>query len=169
MKRVPIGFLATALLLSTVAVAAEQNGQNAGKPDTVRSAAKPVTGKDCAKLAGEEKDKCIQATPAGPVDMQTGSERKGESDIAKQRDRENETTQDATDAPAQGNDAVGHPKERTATGEAQTGTDSAKQGAAAKSPPQQSKDTVGHPEARGTTGEAQSGQEPGQGIARKTQ
>jgi hypothetical protein len=150
---------------------ASQHGQsNSGKSDTAQSGGKRTgSPKDCSMLSGAEKDKCIQATPAGPVEMQTGEKRKGQSDIAKERDREKEAQQGGTDAPAQNNAAVGGPEERSTTGQAQTGANAEKDNASAKTRPEQSKDTVGHPEQRGTTGEAQTGQEPGQGVARKSQ
>jgi len=155
MNKLPIALLVSAMAMSTSVLAAEQDSQNP-----------QATPGDCSKLSGKEKDKCIQATPAGPVDMQTGAQRKGKSEIAKDRDRANEE-QAGTNAPAQGNDAVGHPAERSATGEGQTGAskDSTSAGGTA---PEQSKDTVGQPDERRTTGEAQSGQEPGENVARKT-
>lgn len=159
MNKLPIALLVGAMAMSTGVLAAEQDSQT--------PKAKP---EDCAKLSGKEKDKCTQATPAGPVDMQTGAQRKGKSEIAKDRDRakQREENQAGSTAPAQGNDAVGHPEERSATGEAQTGA--AKDGtSAANTPPEQSKDTVGQPDERKATGEAQSGQEPGDNVARKTQ
>jgi hypothetical protein len=157
MNKLPIALLVGAMAMTTGVLAAEQD-----------KTAKP-TPKDCAKLGGKEKDKCIQATPAGPVDMQTGAQKKGKSEIAKDRDqaKEKADNQAGTDAPAQGNDAVGHPAERSATGEAQTGAN--KDNTSSGKTPAQSKDTVGQPDKRRTTGEAQSGQEPGQEVARKTQ
>jgi hypothetical protein len=127
--------------------------------------AKP-TAKDCAKPTGKNKDKCVQATPAGPVDMQTGTQKKGKSEIAK--DRDNAKKENQANAPAQGNDAVGQPAERSATGEAQTGTTGGNT-PAGKKPPEQSKDTVGHPDQRRATGEGQSGQEPSENVAKKNQ
>ena len=153
MNKLPIAILVSAMAMSTGALAAEQAGQTQATP------------KDCSKLSGKEKDKCIQATPAGPVDMQTGAQGKGKSEIAKDRDRAKEEDQADSNAPAQGNDAVGQPSDRSTTGEAQTGAN--KNNAGAKTPPQ-SKDSVGHPDDRRATGEAQSGQEPGENVARKT-
>ena len=154
MNKLPIALLISAMAMSTCALAAEQD-----------KTAKP-TPKDCAKLGGKEKDKCVQATPAGPVEMQTGAQKKGKSEIAKDRDRAKD--QDQANAPAQGNDAVGQPSGRSATGEAQTGTTGGNT-PSGKTPAEQSKDSVGHPDKRRTTGEAQSGQEPGQDVAKKTQ
>ena len=99
--------------------------------------------------------------------MQTGAQQKGKSDIAKDRDRENKDKQAGTDAPAQNNDAVGNPEERSPTGQAQTGAE--KNSSTSKDHPEQSKDTVGHPAERAATGEAQTGQEPGKDVARKSQ
>ena len=156
MTKLPIALLVGAMAISTCVLAAPEDNQT--------SKVKP---QDCAKLSGKEKDKCVQATPAGPVDIQTGAQKKGKSEIAKDRDRVKEENEAGTTAPAQGNDAVGHPGERSTTGEAQTGA--SKDDTSAKVSPEQSKDTVGQPDKRRTTGEAQSGQEPGQDVARKTQ
>ena len=155
MNKLPIALLVGAMALSTWVLAAEQDIPTPkGKPQ------------DCAKLSGKEKDKCVQATPAGPVDMQTGAQKKGKSEIAKDRDAKEEN-QAGTNAPTQGNDAVGQPAERSTTGEAQTGArDNTSSG---KPSPEQSKDTVGQPDKRRATGEAQSGQEPGESVARKNQ
>ena len=155
MNKLPIALLVSAMAMSTCVLAAPEDNQTA-----------QATPKDCSKLSGKEKDKCVQATPAGPVDMQTGAQQKGKSEVAKDRDRVNEENQAGTNAPAQGNDAVGHPAERSTTGEGQTAN---KDNASGETPPEQSKDTVGHPDERRATGEAQSGQEPGQDVARKTQ
>jgi len=155
MNKLPIALLVSAMAMSTAVLAAEQDNQT--------PQAKP---EDCSKLSGKEKDKCTQATPAGPVDMQTGAQHKGKSEMAKDRDRAKED-QAGANAPAQANDTVGHPGERAATGEAQTGAGD--NTSASKTPPEQSKDTVGQPDERRTTGEAQSGQEPGDNVARKTQ
>ena len=157
MNKLPIALLISAMAMSTCVLAAPEDNQT--------SKVKP---QDCAKLSGKEKDKCVQATPAGPVDMQTGAQKKGKSEIAKDRDRVKEENEAGTNAPAQGNDAVGHPTERSTTGEAQTGA-SKDNTSSAKPSPEQSKDTVGQPDKRRTTGEAQSGQEPGENVARKTQ
>ena len=154
MNKLPIALLVGAMAMSTCVLAADGQTPQA-------------TPKDCSKLSGKEKDKCVQATPAGPVDMQTGAQKKGKSEIAKDRDAKEES-QAGTNAPGQGNDAVGNPSERSATGEAQTGANKDNT-PSAKTSPVQSKDTVGQPDKRRTTGEAQSGQEPGQDVARKTQ
>ena len=156
MNKLPIVLLISAMAMSTCVLAAPDDNQPS-----------KVNPQECSKLSGKEKDKCVQATPAGPVDMQTGAQKKGKSEIAKDRDRVNEENQAGTNAPTQGNDAVGQPAERSTTGEAQTGAkDNTSTG---KPSPEQSKDTVGQPDKRRTTGEAQSGQEPGQDVARKTQ
>ena len=151
MNKLPIALLVGAMTMSTCLLAAEQI-----------TPPPPATSKDCSKLSGKEKDKCVQATPAGPVDIQSGTQKKGKSEIAKDRDRQKEEAQGTTTAPAQANDAIGQPTERNATGEAQTGTNAAKTAPSRKTPPPQSKDTVGHPDARTTTGEAQTGQAPGE-------
>jgi hypothetical protein len=75
---------------------------------------------DCDKLSGKEKDKCIQATPAGPVDTNTGQGSKAKSETAKDRDREKAENSSDSAAPAQSNSSVGHPEERATTGEAKT-------------------------------------------------
>jgi hypothetical protein len=156
MNKLPIALLVSAMAMSTCVLAAPEDSQT--------SKVKP---QDCSKLSGKEKDKCVQATPAGPVEMQTGAQKKGKSEIAKDRDRESEENQTGTNAPAQGNDAVGRPAERSVTGEAQTGVN--KDNTSSGKTPAQSEDTVGHPDKRRTTGEAQSGQEPGQDVPKKTQ
>jgi len=155
MKKLPIALLVSAMAMSTGVLAAEQDQTSKANP------------KDCSKLSGKDKDKCVQATPAGPVDMQTGTQKKGKSEIAKDRDNAKEENQ--AEAPAQGSDAVGRPSERSATGEAQTGANA---GNSSGNPvPPQSKDTVGQPDKRRATGEAQSGQEPepSQDVAKKAQ
>jgi hypothetical protein len=73
------------------------------------------TSPECDKLSGKERDNCIQATPAGPVEMTTGQGSKGKSDIAKERDKNK--APNANNVPDQSNDTVGHPQERAATGE----------------------------------------------------
>ena len=156
MNKLSITLLISAMAMSTCVLAAPDDSQTS-----------KVNPQDCAKLSGKEKDKCVQATPAGPVDMQTGAQKKGKSEIAKDRDNANEENQTGANAPAQGNDAVGQPAERSTTGEAQTGAkDNTSSG---KPSPEQSKDTVGQPDKRRATGEAQSGQEPGDSVARKNQ
>ena len=154
MNKLPIALLVGAMAMSASALAAQDDQTSQAMPQ------------DCSKLSGKEKDKCIQATPAGPVDMQTGAQKKGKSEIAKDRDRAKED-QSGANAPAQANDTVGRPGERAASGEAQTGAGD--NTSASKTPPEQSKDTVGQPDERRATGEAQSGQEPGDNVARKTQ
>lgn len=154
MNKLPLAILIGAMTIGTCVQAAERNSQPAKSPQ------------DCSKLSGKENDKCVQATPAGPVDMQSGTQKKGKSEIAKDRDQRKEETQGTANAPAQGNDAIGQPKERASTGEAQSGTNAAKTAPAGKAPPPQSKDTVGHPDARTTTGEAQTGQAPAQNPTR---
>jgi hypothetical protein len=156
MNKLPIALLVSAMAMSTCVLAAPEDSQT--------SKVKP---QDCAKLSGKEKDKCVQATPSGPVDMQTGAQKKGKTEIAKDRDNAKEENQAGANAPAQGNDSVGRPAERSATGEAQTGAN--QDNTSSGKTPAQSKDTVGQPDKRRTTGEAQSGQEPGQEVARKTQ
>ncbi|HVY04641.1 MAG TPA: hypothetical protein VHB46_01570 [Burkholderiales bacterium] len=154
MNRLPIAILVGAMAIGSSALAADQV-----KPGP------QGTSKDCSKLSGKEKDKCVQATPAGAVDMQSGTQKKGKSEIAKSRDSEKEAGQ--ANAPAQANDAVGHPQERAPTGEAQTGARTTGNNAPATKPvPQQSKDTVGHPNQRTPTGEAQTGQAPDQSGTR---
>jgi len=177
MNKLLTALVFSAMGLSASVFAADQDSQSshqgqstAGQADAAQAGSNRTgTPKDCSKLSGKEKDKCTQATPAGPVEMQSGKQRKGKSDIAKQRDQEKQGTQAGTDAPAQSNAAVGGPEERSTTGQAQTGANAEKNDASAKNHPEQSKDTVGHPQERGTTGEAQTGKEPGQGVARKSQ
>jgi hypothetical protein len=169
MNKLLITLLFSAMGLSASVQGADQDNQtsqgesNSGKPNSAQAQ------KDCSKLSGKEKDKCTQATPAGPVDMKTGAQQKGKSDIAKDRDRNNKDKQAGTDAPAQTNDAVGNPEERSPTGQAQTGANPEKDYPTTKDHAQQSEDTVGHPAERAATGEAQTGQEPGTGVARKSQ
>src|SRR3954471_9553644 len=146
--------LLTALLFGAMALTASVQGADQDSQDSQRnqsSAGKHDTAKasqDCSKLSGKEKDKCTQATPAGPVDMETGTQQKGKSDIAKDRDQDNQGAQSETDAPAQSNAAVGNPEERSTTGQAQTGANPEKGNATAKDHPEQSEDTVGHPAER---------------------
>ncbi|MFL6579357.1 MAG: hypothetical protein ACJ8G2_01330 [Burkholderiales bacterium] len=162
--------LLTALLFSAMGLSASVQGADQDSQSSQRDQSNTAQAKqDCSKLSGKEKDKCTQATPAGPVDMQTGAQQKGKSDVAKERDRDNKGTQAATDAPAQSNSAVGNPEERSPTGQAQTGANPEKSGSTTKDHPEQSQDTVGHPAERTTTGEAQTGQEPGKGVANKSQ
>ena len=154
MNKLPIALLVGAMAVSTGVMAAEQDDQ-----------ATRVDPKDCSQLSDKEKDQCVQATPAGPVEMQTGEKSKGKSEIAKDRDRAKKENQGDSDAPAQGNAAVGNPSEQGTTGEAQTGATA--DTASDRAIPEQSKDTVGQPDERRATGEAQSGQEPDEEMARK--
>src|SRR5260221_1993813 len=94
MNKLPIALLVGAMAMSTCVLAADGQTPQA-------------TPKDCSKLSGKEKDKCVQATPSGPVEMQTGAQKKGKSEIAKDRDAKEES-QAGTNAPGQGNDAVGN-------------------------------------------------------------
>ena len=75
--------------------------------------------RDCTKLSGKERDQCIQATPAGPVDTETGQGNKAKSDIAKERDAAKAESQAAKDIPVQSQDTVGHPNAVKPTGEGQ--------------------------------------------------
>jgi hypothetical protein len=143
------------------------NAQGQAKGTAVKGVsaqtAKPP--KDCSKLSGPEKDKCIQATPAGPVEMDTGEKSKGKSETAQERDRVKDQSSNDNAAPAQSGNSVGRPndgKEGAATGQGDpNGTVSGSK------IPEQSKDTVGHPEQRSTTGEAKPLREPGQGTNSK--
>jgi hypothetical protein len=89
---------------------------NEAMPNGAAQSAK--TANECDKLSGKEKDNCIQATPAGPVEMTTGQGSKGKSDIAKERDRNKAEGPTDAPVPAQSNDSLGHPQERATTGEA---------------------------------------------------
>jgi|KBSMisStandDraft_5_1062788.scaffolds.fasta_scaffold756726_1 hypothetical protein len=138
----------------------EKTMRDKGAHASTRSAAEP---KDCAKLSGKDRDQCIQATPAGPLDVQSGQESEHKSATAKERDQSAADTQPGSDAPAQSNSSVGKPDQKSPTGQAQTGARAQKgQAQTGQNVPDQTKDTVGHPEGRTTTGEGQSGQEPGQ-------
>jgi len=75
--------------------------------------------RDCSKLSDKERDQCLQATPAGPVDTETGQGNKSKSDIAKERDREKAESAAASDIPVQSQDTVGHPDAVKPTGEGQ--------------------------------------------------
>ncbi len=142
-----------------------------GQVSTDKRKAKPTmaqpqsakASRDCANANGKEKEKCIQVTPAGTVDMRTGEKSQAKSADAKERDRENADKKPNTNAPAQSSSAVGHPQKKSTTGEGQTadGVKNTDQSQSAKNLPAQSKGTVGHPEQRTTTGEGQSGQEAG--------
>ena len=141
----------------------QEKGQSAGRS----SASRP---QDCAKLSGKDRDQCIQATPAGPLDVQTGQENEHKSASAKERDQSVTETQPGNDAPAQSNSSVGKPDQRSTTGQAQTGAGAQKgQAQTGQNVPDQTKDTVGHPQGRTTTGEGQSGQEPGQTTSTERQ
>jgi hypothetical protein len=141
------------------------NTQDQAKGDAEKGlsaqAAKPPT--DCSKLSGPEKDKCIQATPAGPVEMDSGDKSKGKSETAKERDRMKDQSSTDNAAPAQSADSLGRPndgKKGAATGQGDPN------GAVSSSAiPEQSKDTVGHPEQRSTTGEGKPLREPGQDVS----
>jgi len=122
---------------------------------------------DCSNMSGKEKDKCIQATPAGAVNTSTGEGSKAKGAIAKERDRDKAASSNDSAIPAQSNSAVGHPQQQGTTGEGQNGPAAGNSSQSGKSDqrqsgetmPPQSKDSVGHPEERATTGEAQSLQE----------
>jgi len=137
------------------------NKQNdASQPKKAQAA---NTAKDCSTLSGKEKDKCIQATPAGPVDTTTGQGTKAKSETAKERDREKAQNPTDSAAPVQSNSSVGHP-DKGQSGAATGGGDqsgASNKTLSGKNIPAQSKDSVGHPEQRATTGEAQTLQEPG--------
>jgi len=123
-------------------------------------AAKPP--KDCSKLSGPEKDKCIQATPAGPVEMDTGDKSKGKSETAKERDRMKDQSSNDNAAPAQSADSLGRPNDGKKG--AATGQGDPNEAVSSSKIPEQSKDTVGHPEQRSTTGEGKPLREPGQDV-----
>jgi hypothetical protein len=78
------------------------------------------TQQDCATLSGKEQDECIQATPAGPVDMETGKQNKAKSEMAVDRDREKAESTGADDIPKQSQDTVGHPSANRSPGEGET-------------------------------------------------
>ena len=73
---------------------------------------------DCSKLSGKEHDECVQATPAGPVDMRTGEKNKAKSEAAAERDQQKAAEHD--EIPAQSRDSVGHPETAGTTGEGQS-------------------------------------------------
>jgi len=128
------------------------------------------TSPECEKLSGKERDNCIQATPAGPVEMTTGQGSKGKSDTAKERDQDKAQRSSETAAPSQSNDSMGHPDKGTpgaATGQAAE-SGRANKTLNGKNVPEQSQDTVGHPEERATTGEAQPLKEPGTNTGNDT-
>ena len=105
MNKLPMAMLAGVMAMSTCALAAPPDDQ-----------APPTTPKKCSELSGKEKDKCIQATPAGPVDMKSGEKGKGKSEVAKDRDRAKAEDQAASD---QYMDPAGEPKQQPPTDEAQ--------------------------------------------------
>jgi hypothetical protein len=140
-------------------------GQAKGNPEKGVSAQAAKPPKDCSKLSGPEKDKCTQATPGGPVEMDTGEKSKGKSETAKERDRMKDQTSNDNAAPAQSGNSVGRPndgKEGAATGQGNPNGP-----VSGSKIPEQSKDTVGHPEQRSTTGEAKPLREPGQDASSK--
>ena len=98
MNKLPIAMLVGAMALST--------GALADREETETTQAKPKP-KSCSELSRKEKDTCIQATPSGPVVMTTGKQKKGKSEIAKDRDRANP------------DDVGGQPKQRPPVNEAQ--------------------------------------------------
>ena len=69
-------------------------------------------------MSGKDYDQCIQATPAGPVDMKTGEKNKVKSEAAVERDQQKAGSDVAI--PPQSLDTVGHPQAQGTTGEAQT-------------------------------------------------
>src|SRR6476646_7342026 len=120
MRKVLIAAVTLGLGLSVnLAMAQNVNSDNKTNPPAVdaKTAGMP---KDCNKLTGKEKDRCVQATPVGPVDVQSGEQSKTKSGAAKERDRKSDT-QAGTGAPAQSNASVGKPEQKATTGEAQTG------------------------------------------------
>jgi len=75
------------------------------------------TAKDCAALTGKEYDQCIQATPAGPVDLRTGEGSTEKSELAVER-KEAQTQESVGEGvPAQSLDSLGHPEQAGTTGE----------------------------------------------------
>jgi hypothetical protein len=144
--------------------AATSQGQaakpTANEPPPAGAAQSVKTSPECDKLSGKDKDNCIQATPAGPVEMTTGQGSKGKSDTAKERDQDQAQRSNESAAPSQSNDSMGHPDKGVpgaATGQAPQNNKTL----SGKNIPEQSKDTVGHPEQRATTGEAAPLKEPG--------
>jgi hypothetical protein len=120
---------------------AQKNAPQPGKPQA-------TTAKDCATLSGKDKDQCIQATPAGPVDTTTGQGSKAKSATAKERDREKAQSPTDSAAPVQSNSSLGHPdkgQSGAATGEGDQPGNSNKT-LSGRNIPAQSKDSVGHPE-----------------------
>src|SRR5215510_12269017 len=97
-------------------------GQAKGNAEQGVSAQAAGAPKDCAELSGPEKDKCVQATPAGPVEMDTGEKSTDKSEIAKERDRMEHQGSNDNAAPAQSADSLGRPndsKKGAATGQSE--------------------------------------------------
>lgn len=105
MNKLPIAMLVGAMAICT--------GALADQAETQATQAKPKA-KSCDQLSGKEQDKCVQATPSGPVVMTTGEKKKGKSEIAKDRDSA-KTGEPASD---QSSDAGGQPKHRPPVDEA---------------------------------------------------
>ena len=78
----------------------EKNKADSGQPVSGQAAKPP---QDCSKLSGKDKDKCLQATPAGTVDMSTGQGNKAKTETAKERDREKAENPAESGIPAQSN------------------------------------------------------------------
>ena len=112
MNKLSIAMLVGAMALCT--------GALADQAETQATQAKPKA-KSCDELSGKEKDKCIQATPAGPVVMTTGEKKKGKSEIAKDRDRAKAGDPETQNASDQGSDmdVSGQPKQQPPVNEAQ--------------------------------------------------
>ena len=133
-------------------------GQAKGNAEKGVSAQAAGAPKDCTKLSGPEKDKCIQATPAGPVEMDTGEKSTGKSEIAKERDRMKDQSSNDNAAPAQSADSLGRPndgKKGAATGQSEDTSSARNEQSAPQSQeiPQQSMPSVGHPAEGGQTGQ----------------
>ena len=95
----------------------QKNKADSGQAGAAQAGKMP---QDCSKLSGKDQDKCLQATPAGTVDMSTGQGNKAKSETAKERDREKAESPAESAIPEQSKDTVGHPQERATTGEGQT-------------------------------------------------
>lgn len=108
MNKLPMAMLAGAMAMSFGAMA-----------DPVESQTTQVQPKNCAELSGKKKDKCVQATPAGPVNMTTGTQKKGKSEIARDRDRAKAGNPATPHAPEQTSDVGGQPKQRPPVDETQ--------------------------------------------------
>jgi hypothetical protein len=115
MKNLAIAMLAGTMAIGTCAFAApEVSPEPTVKPQ------------DCSKLRGKEKDECTQATPAGPVDMKSGKQEKGKSEIAKDRDRKKAGNRAISQDNAPSSDV---PKQRPPTGNhSQAGAPAAESG-----------------------------------------